>query len=97
MDWCMRFFGTATPTASWICTCSYLPDFIIPKRRVSMGRETSSGLRTGIRSSGSGNDPRASHVGEQLIDINPLHLDPVIRAVHGTNIFTHRPWNHLAM
>src|SRR5256885_2209925 len=30
-----------------------------------------------------------------LIHVHPLDFDPVVRAVHGTNIFTHRPRNHL--
>src|SRR5262245_22748858 len=32
-----------------------------------------------------------------LIDVHPLHFDPVVRAVNCANIFTHRPWNHLPM
>src|SRR5207248_9837737 len=33
----------------------------------------------------------------RLVHVHPLHFDPVVGAVHGTNIFTHRPWNHLPM
>src|SRR6266481_2928122 len=30
-----------------------------------------------------------------LIHVHPLRLDPVIGAMHGTNILAHGPWNHL--
>src|SRR4051812_28681231 len=30
-----------------------------------------------------------------LVDVHPLRLDPVVGAVHSTNIFPHRPRNHL--
>src|SRR3954465_14698261 len=31
----------------------------------------------------------------RLIDVHPLRLHPVVRAVHGTNIFARDPRNHL--
>src|SRR5437868_12171583 len=33
----------------------------------------------------------------RLVHIHPLHLDPVVGAVNGANVFTHRPRNHLPM